>query len=80
MSKELNITILDSSNFLEKFLLEIKKNVYSKDIKISKFGTFYIHKTPRRVGRNPKSKESYIIQPSEKVNFKSSSLIKEILN
>ena len=45
-----------------------------------KFGTFYSHKSPPRIGRNPKTKEEFKIVASEKLAFKVSNKIKSILN
>tara|TARA_B110000879_G_scaffold210677_1_gene301337 strand:+ start:111 stop:383 length:273 start_codon:yes stop_codon:yes gene_type:complete len=68
-----------SSYFLESFLTLLKEN-RRKKIKISKFGTFYPHKSPIRIGRNPKTKEEFKIQTIEKLSFKSSNKIKSFLN
>ena len=64
---------------LEAFLNFIKQNKRHK-IKISKFGTFYLHKTPARLGRNPKTKEEFKILPSEKLAFKASNKVKSFFN
>ena len=80
ISSSIGINRKISSNFLNEFLFIIKENVKHSNVKIGGFGTFYIHKTPKRIGRNPKTKESYIIYPSEKVNFKASIKVKEDLN
>ena len=37
-------------------------------------------KTLQRVGRNPKTKEFYIIYPALKISFRASKKIKEVLN
>ena len=68
-----------SSLVLEAFLKFIKENKNHK-IKISKFGTYYLHKSPARIGRNPKTKEEYKIPVSEKLAFKASNKVKSILN
>lgn len=68
-----------SSLVLEAFLRFIKQNKRNK-IKISKFGTYYLHKSPARIGRNPKTKEEFKIQVSEKLKFKASNKVKSILN
>ena len=68
-----------SSLVLEAFLSFIKQNKNHK-IKISKFGTYYLHKSPARIGRNPKTKEEFKIPPSEKLTFKASNKVKSILN
>ena len=68
-----------SNLFLNAFLELIKENK-GKKIKISKFGTYYLHKSPARIGRNPKTKEEFKILASEKLAFKASNKIKSILN
>ena len=68
-----------SSLVLEAFLGFIKQNKRHK-IKISKFGTYYLHKSPARIGRNPKTKEEFKIQAAEKLTFKASNKVKSILN
>ena len=69
----------ESSLVLEAFLGFIKQNKGHK-IKISKFGTYYLHKSPARMGRNPKTKEEYEIQSYERLSFKVSNKIRSILN
>ena len=49
-------------------------------VKISNFGSFYIHQTPERLGRNPKTKELFKIPKTQKLSFKTSNSIKKILN
>jgi integration host factor subunit alpha len=70
----------DSSILFENFISIIKYNSKFKTIKLSRFGTFFYKKSPKRIGRNPKTKESYIISERNKLGFKASSYIKEILN
>ena len=64
----------------ESFLLLIKFQSKSKSLKLSGFGTFSFKKTPKRVGRNPKTQDSYIIPEIKKLNFKPSNKAKEHLN
>ena len=68
-----------SNLFLNAFLDLIKENKRKK-IKISKFGSYYLHKSPARIGRNPKTKEEFKILASEKLAFKASNKVKSILN
>jgi nucleoid DNA-binding protein len=68
-----------SNSFLNAFLELIKENKRKK-IKISKFGSYTLHKSPARIGRNPKTKEEFKILPSEKLVFKASNNVKSILN
>ena len=64
---------------LEAFLSFIKQNKSHK-IKISKFGSFYIHTSPKRIGRNPKTKEKFVITKREKLKFNPSNYVKSFLN
>ncbi len=68
-----------SKSFLKSFFDIIKSNT-TKDIKISGFGTFHTHESPERIGRNPKTKEEYVISKRKKLLLKSSKKVKEILN
>ena len=79
ISSKAHLSSKTSSLVLEAFLSFIKSNK-RKQIKISKFGTYYLHKSAPRIGRNPKTKEEYEIQPFKKLSFKASSKIKAILN
>ena len=79
ISSKALISSKSSSLVLEAFLNFIKQNKRHK-IKISKFGTYYLHKSPARLGRNPKTKEEFKIPVSEKLAFKASNKVKTILN
>jgi DNA-binding protein HU-beta len=79
ISSKALISSKSSSLVLEAFLSFIKQNKRHK-IKISKFGTYYLHKSPARIGRNPKTKEEFKIPASEKLVFKASNKVKSILN
>ena len=68
-----------SKKILESFFQKIKDKKYKK-VKISNFGTFYIHESPKRIGRNPKTKEEFLIPKRKKLAFKPSSSIKNDLN
>ena len=80
ISKELNISNKLSLEFFNSFVECIKLQSMHKVVKLSGFGTFMIHKSPQRIGRNPKTKESYIIKPRKKIIFKASQTIKKIIN
>ncbi len=70
----------ESLAFVENFLSIIKENVEKKIVKISDFGTFQKKQSPKRIGRNPKTGESYIIPTMQKVTFITSNKIKKFLN
>jgi integration host factor subunit alpha len=80
ITKKSLIPSLESSKILEVFMLLIKSKAKLGTVKVSGFGTFSFKKTPKRIGRNPKTQDSYIIQERNKLNFKSSNKIKGKLN
>jgi|TARA_B100001939_G_C16848764_1_gene576447 integration host factor subunit alpha len=80
ISSSTKLSIDVSKKILESFLDIIKNNAKSKKIKLSHFGSFDFKNTPKRIGRNPKTKESYIIPSMNKLSFKASNKIKKLLN
>jgi len=80
ISKNSLVSSLDATSILESFLLLIKNKSKSRLVKLSGFGSFSFKKTPKRLGRNPKTKDSYIIPALNKLNFKPSNKIKENIN
>ena len=80
IAKNSLITNNDASGIFESFLRIIKSKSKSKIVKISGFGTFFFKKTPKRVGRNPKTLDSYIIPEVDKLNFKPSVNVKREIN
>jgi integration host factor subunit alpha len=80
ISNEINLSSKESIRFIDRFLSMIKFNINKHDIKINKFGTFYLKDTPQRLGRNPKTREEYIISKSKKAVFRPSSNIKDYIN
>ncbi len=70
-----------SENLIEDFFLTIILNLRNeKKLKLSRFGTFSIRKKKKRVGRNPKTKESKEISSRNVVLFKPSKDFKEFVN
>ena len=70
-----------SENLLEDFFSLLVVNlVKHKQIKLSKFGTFYVKEKKERIGRNPKTKEEKIIKARKVVLFKPSKEFKQFIN
>ena len=80
ISKKSSVSAADATSILESFLLSIKNKSKSRLVKLSGFGSFSFKKTPERLGRNPKTQDSYIIPELNKLNFKPSNKIKENIN
>jgi integration host factor subunit alpha len=79
ISKKLGLSQKDSLFFVSEFFSFLTKN-YEKSISIQRFGTFLERKTPERVGRNPKTKEEFIIKERKKISFMPSSDLKQNIN
>ena len=69
-----------SKEFFGNFLNLVTSKSKSRIVKISNFGTFYTKNTPQRLGRNPKTKEEFIISKRSKLFFKPSNKIRSIIN
>ena len=70
----------NSKEFFRIFLNLVTSKSKSRIVKISNFGTFYTKNTPQRLGRNPKTKEEFIISKRSKLFFKPSNKIRSIIN
>ena len=79
ISKKLGLSQKDSLFLVSAFFGFLTKN-YEKSINIQRFGTFLERKTPERVGRNPKTKEEFIIKERKKISFMPSSDLKQNIN
>ena len=56
-----------AKQLLDKFIQVVVSVTNKRQVKISGFGTFAIKKTPRRIGRNPKTGEEFEILESSKL-------------
>ena len=66
------ISSANSHQLLNSFIKLIKVKSKNKVVKISNFGSFYQLKTPERIGRNPKTKQEYLITARSKLNLNTS--------
>ncbi len=70
-----------SENLLDDILNILIENIIeNKKVKISNFGTFTLREKNKRLGRNPKTKESKIISRRKVILFKPSKQFKNFLN
>ena len=69
-----------TSSLLNKFIEIISNKSRIQPVKISNFGTFYSHNSPKRIGRNPSTKEEFLIKERQKINFRSSKTTKDLIN
>ena len=79
--KSLSIKTGFSSNFSKKLINDLLEililNIKNNNLLLKNIGTFKLIKKKQRIGRNPKTKEEFIIYPRTSVSFISS---KNILN
>tara|TARA_B100000989_G_C19443462_1_gene428424 strand:- start:412 stop:690 length:279 start_codon:yes stop_codon:yes gene_type:complete len=81
LKKELRLSFDISDSLVDEFFLSLKSTLRSqKNIKLSGFGTFEIFRTKERMGRNPKSMESFKIPSHTKVRFSPTPKAKYFLN
>ena len=79
ISQRLGLSYKDSLFFVQNFFKALIDNK-SKNININKFGTFSYKKTPRRIGRNPKTLEEFSIKSRQRLTFQPSDKIKQTIN
>ena len=81
ISYEMPLTSHTSLKFINNFIFLLKENINQKNhVKIANIGSFVIKRSPKRLGRNPKTKESYIIKPRFRVVLLNSKKVRSILN
>ena len=79
ISKKIGLSHKDSLFFVQEFF-KVLADRRSSNININKFGTFLLKKTPKRVGRNPKTLQQFDIRPRQKLSFKPSDVVKQNIN
>ena len=80
ISSKAHISRVISAQLVKSFFNKVKLNSSGNIVKIANFGTFYKRVTPERVGRNPKTKQEFLIPKRAKLFFKTSANIRHILN
>ena len=79
ISKKLRVSSKDSLSIVQNFFDQLIK-IKSNKININNFGTFIYKKTPKRVGRNPKTLQEFEIKSRQKLTFKPSDGVKQSIN
>ena len=81
INKNTGMPILYLNNFFDNILITINDLLNkNKILKIKDFGTFKISKKLKRVGRNPKNKEKFIIKERNVLTFKASNNFNKKVN
>ena len=79
ITNKLGLSQKDSLFFVKQFFQVLIDNKDS-NINLNKFGTFILKKTPKRIGRNPKTLQEFEIKPRQKLTFKPSDDLKQNIN
>ena len=79
ITNKLGLSQKDSLFFVKKFFQALIDNK-DNNINLNKFGTFILKKTPKRIGRNPKTLQKFEIKPRQKLTFKPSDDLKQNIN
>ena len=80
ISTKARLSKSQSNQILNSFIDIIKTNSSNRFVKLPNFGTFYYKKTPSRIGRNPKTKESKTISARKVILFRASKDFKNFVN
>ena len=82
--KDLSQDIGYSSNYSKKLVNDLLdcmiKNICNSDLILKNFGSFKILNKSKRIGRNPKTKEEFIIQSRKSLKFTPSKKFLSLLN
>ena len=79
ISYKLGLSHKDSLFFVKHFFQALIDNKDS-NINLNKFGTFFLKKTPKRIGRNPKTLQEFEIKSRQKLTFRPSDDLKQNIN
>jgi integration host factor subunit alpha len=80
ISSNTMISVTESKLLLDAFINIIKIKSKISSLKIASFGRFSIEKTPQRIGRNPKTKQEFIISERSKLKFSASNKLRNLMN
>ncbi len=76
LSKEFGIAYATAYKKIDTLLNIWSQNLLNSDLSIASFGLFKVNHKSSRVGRNPKTKEEFIIKARKTVSFKKSKKLK----
>ncbi len=81
ISKELGLPVLFSKKITEDLIEIFSYKIKYNSLSLKNFGTFKLNEKRERLGRNPKTKEEFLIKKRKSISFKvSKKLILEINN
>ena len=75
-----NISKKESGEVLSSFIKLVIHKSKKSIVKIPNFGSFMFKLTPKRIGRNPKTNEEFVITKRLKIGFKPSNKLRSFFN
>ena len=80
ISSSINQSEAESKLLLNSFINIIKTKSKKSSLKIASFGSFSTKKSPQRIGRNPRTKQEFIISERSKLKFSASNKLRNLIN
>ena len=80
LSKKKGFSVLHSKKIIDNLIIFFIKNLLKKDLILKNIGTFKVINKKERIGRNPKTKEVFVIKTRKSISFKTSKRLNKILN
>ena len=80
LSQKIGLSSLYSKKIVNDLIQIIIKQVKNNNLILKNIGTFRIISNDERIGRNPKTKEQFLIKKRKSISFISSKNLKKIIN
>ncbi len=80
LSQRTGLSLLYSKKILNDLIQIIIKQVKNNNLILKNIGTFKIISKNERIGRNPKTKEEFLIKKRKSISFISSKNLSKIIN
>ena len=80
MSDETGFTISLSKKIVDDLLIIFTEMIKNNDLALKNIGTFKLSKKNERIGRNPKTKEEFLISKRKSIRFIVSKNLSKVLN
>tara|TARA_B100000886_G_scaffold29196_1_gene18460 strand:+ start:851 stop:1138 length:288 start_codon:yes stop_codon:yes gene_type:complete len=80
ISKKLGLSVLYSSKIVEDLIDVLKIQIIDGNLYLKNLGSFILKEKKERIGRNPKTKENFIIKKRKVIIFKSSKNLLKLIN
>ena len=80
ISEKLGFSVLYSSKIVEDLIDSFKIQIINGNLHLKNLGSFTLKEKKERIGRNPRSKETFIIKKRKVIIFKPSKNLLKLIN